>query len=166
MKKFKLSAILASVLSLGIICSGSVFASSSEEEIKIKSESRENFVSELIGRNKVLKSKLDRRLSELYDLSLDWPKKTMRFFRRNGFLKLQIDTDSFIERFINENEDEYEYENKKEKIKFSDNIAAVKNLSEYLELDDEYRVMNDIESICKEIKENTETINLYSIKVY
>ena len=166
MKKFKLSAILASVLSLGIICSGSVFASSSEEEIKIKSESRENFVSELIGRNKVLKSKLDRRLGGLYDLSLKWPKKTMRFFRRNGFLKLQIDTDSFIERFINENEDEYEDENKKEKIKFSDNIAAVKNLSEYLELNDEYRVMSDIESICKEIKENTETINLYSIKVY
>ena len=165
MKKFKLSAILASVLSLGMVCNSSAFASSSEEKIqsgsafdsKVQSRSEEEIetrakigkkslgkktISEKIKQNENLKVTLDERLYDFYQLSLYWTPELMKSYNDRGWLTLQRDADSLIEKILKKDSSPLQI------------MKILRNFSRFKGLKEEYGTMRDIVCICEIIINN------------
>ena len=177
MKKFKLSAILASVLSLGMVCNSSAFASSSEEKIqsgsafdsKVQSRSEEEIetrakigkkslrkktISKKIKQNEKLKVMLDERLNYFYQLSLYWTPELMKSYNDRGWLTLQRDADSLIEKIL-----------KKEDNSPLHIMKILRNFSKFKELKEEYDTMRDIVYIYEAIINNIQVLNYYSEEI-
>lgn len=160
MKGLKLNAVVASMLSLGIICSGSVFASGVQPkgEIEVASKVkkkplRKKAIDKRRNQNKKLKIMLDQKLGEFYQLSIGWPDNLKELYNGIGWKKAQIDVDCFVEKIL---------ENDSDLLKI---IKRMRDFSEDQGLSEECGIMKNVVYICCRLKENFEKISNYSAEV-
>ena len=128
---FKLNSIIASVLSLGIICSGSVFASGAVQ----KDSEKPPVVTE--ERTKQLTNRLNSQLNKFYQFSSGWNKNLMKEFKEVGFMITQADAQTFIGQIRND------------KVKVFGTLEKIKNLLSRKNLRNELVIIKDITKTAK-----------------
>lgn len=128
---FKLNSIIASVLSLGIICSGSVFASGAVQ----KDSEKPPVVTE--ERTKQLTNRLNSQLNKFYQLSSGWNKNLMKEFKEVGFMITQADAQTFIGQIRND------------RVKVFGTLEKIKNLLSRKNLRNELVIIKDITKTAK-----------------
>lgn len=128
---FKLNSIIASVLSLGIICSGSVFASGAVQ----KDSEKPPVVTE--ERTKQLTNRLNSQLNKFYQFSSGWNKNLMKEFKEVGFMITQADAQTFIGQIRND------------RVKVFGTLEKIKNLLSRKNLRNELVIIKDITKTAK-----------------
>ena len=133
MKGLKLNTVVASILSLGIICSGSVFASKIEgTNLEKPSITREETMMRL-------KARLDMQLKNLYKYSSEWNRNLMNEFRKIGFMKTQVDAQSLVDQIT------------KDSTKLLGTLEKIRSLLSKKKLKNELSIVKDIVKTTKHL---------------